>query len=188
MALLNLRNLRKKYRNLRRQGQRQDQIYGPRLLPTNFVLDGWTQGLGGYFTRHGNRRFGEASVSRLLRALHRDTQQRGTLSWVVELGPTHLRPEFLYSHLRQRFPYRSPEGERRWVARLRRRLLAQQAAATAVPELPDRLTVDPLGGSFRLDTPLEELSLELAHHDQLSLLWDSPGRLLLTPTLMPTLG
>jgi hypothetical protein len=187
----NVRALRLKYRALRKRGYLYAHIQGPRVVATNFALDGWTHALGGFFTRHGNRRYGQNSVAPLLRRLQSETLQRGISRWLVDLRPEDRnRPDFIYGHLRQRFPHRSAEAERQWIVRLRRRLLRTEREEGPAPPPPSdqRLRMDLPPGTLELDPPLEEVSLERAHLDQLNLRWHAPGRIYLSPLCLPLWG
>ena len=77
-------------------------------------MDQWSDRLGGYFTRHGNRNFAIHQVSRMLRVVHRQLRQEGRSIWLLPIDhQSHQRPAFLYGNLRRRFPRRSAEAERR---------------------------------------------------------------------------
>ena len=109
---------RKKYRKLSRWATLYGQTYGPKLVASNFALEPWSLSLGGYFTRHGQRSGATQATARLLRQLYQGLRGlRGTHRWVLQLAEdtiqSHQRPEFLYSHLRQRFPQKNLERQRR---------------------------------------------------------------------------
>ena len=133
-------------------------------------MDRWSEQLGGYFTRHGNRRFAAAVVRRILQSLVNECQQLRRSFWLLPLEhQSHERPSFLYGNLRRRFPLRSAEAERRWVQRLRQRVL-RTASATAPA------AVKHLGESQQWTEGLlhqwgshQAIPLEMAHHDQLTL-------------------
>jgi hypothetical protein len=129
--LLLQRPERKKYRKLRRWETLYGQIYGPKLVAQNFALEPWSLALGGYFTRHGQRSGATRSAAKLLRQLYQELRGlRGEHRWVLQLAEgttqSHQRPEFLYSHLKQRFPNKNLERERRWIKRLRQQAIQSE--------------------------------------------------------------
>jgi hypothetical protein len=116
--LLLRRPERKKYRKLHRWEILYGQVYGPKLVKQNFAVESWSMALGGYFTRHGQRYGATRAASRLLRQLYQRLRGLGgEHRWVMQLAEgttqSHQRPEFLYSHLKQRFPHKNREMERR---------------------------------------------------------------------------
>jgi hypothetical protein len=129
-------------------------------------------------------------VALLLERLRAETQRRGRSLWVLPLGAvgqSHQRPPFLYNHLRQRFPQRSAERERRWVASLQRQLLPEGAAAAtpaAEAQNPERavaVAFSRRANRLRRRGRRRPLPLPLAHHDGLALRWEAPEGLLAAP-------
>jgi len=123
-------------------------------------------------------------VATVLERLGAETQRRGRSLWVLPLGDagqSHQRPPFLYSALRQRFPSRSRERERRWVAALQRKIFSRNSPATEGKAFKGGHGNHQRATSSETPETLETLPLPLAHHDGLALRWESPDRLLAGP-------
>ena len=121
----------------------------------------------------------------MLRVVHRQLRQEGRSIWLLPIDhQSHQRPSFLYGNLRQRFPRRSAEAERRWIMRLRQRLLAaRQGAEDQESQLGSgsRLLVNEANSFWQQRGFRRRVPLELAHHNIVAARWEDPDRLLLNP-------
>jgi hypothetical protein len=121
----------------------------------------------------------------MLRVVHQQLRQEGRSVWLLPIDhQSHQRPSFLYGNLRRRFPRRSAEAERRWIMRLRQRLLAARKGAEDQESqlgASGRLLVDEAHSFWQQRGFQQRVPLELAHHGVVAARWEDPDRLLLNP-------